>query len=340
MERKLASIQQVLSVETIPNADRVEKAKVLGWELIVNKGQFKAGDPCVFFEIDSILPERPEFEFMRPRKFKVKTMKSPRLGVTSQGLAMSLDILPPLDKNNNKYIVTEGCDVTELLGVVKYEPPIPIQMMGKIKGQFPTHLVPKTDEMRVQSALGTLEELKGKEVYITVKEDGTSFTAYLNNGEFGVCSRNLELKEDETVYWKIAKQYDIENKLRKYGKNIAIQGEIVGDGINGNIMGLPRNQQQLHIFNIYDIENRSYVNMYDMRNIVGELEFELVQFDGFCIFDFTLDELLEMARGKYPNGNDREGIVIRPIKECYSTTLQGRLSIKVINNDYLVKHDT
>ena len=213
-----------------------------------------------------------------------------------------------------------------------------------------------------QSAMSLLDEMKGKLCYITQKEDGTSYTAYHVvepnidpevmelEQRVGVCSRNLELKNeaftgaDLNIYWKITKQYDIENKLKEFyrntGKNIAIQGEITGDGIAKNPLGLPRNTQQLHIFNIYDIDNHKYFDYEYMATICGLLEIPLVETIYFGKFDFTLEDLLKLAEGKYSGtNNEREGIVIRPTEETFSERLQGRLSFKVINNLYLLKEN-
>ena len=156
---RLASIQTVNAVEPIPNADAIEKIRVLGWWVVVKKGEHRPGDKLVYCEIDSLLPERPEFEFLRreqlqagpdrrrpaqtilPAGFRIKTVKL--RGQVSQGICFPLSILPPGAPTE------EGADVTDLLGVLKWEPPLPVGMGGKVKGQFPGFL-PKTDETRVQ----------------------------------------------------------------------------------------------------------------------------------------------------------------------------------------------
>lgn len=372
--RKLASIQRIDDIKPIENADRIEIAKVEGWQVVVKKGQFKKGDLCVYCEIDSLLPERPEFEFLRSKHFRIKTQKM--RGVISQGIVFHFNdltfdyngkILPLIESFDNTYgiICGEdyiGMDVTELLGIKKYEPPIAPQLMGVAKGNFPTYVCPKSDEQRLQSAMSLLDEMKDKICYITIKEEGTSFTAYhtvisdktpeiMDQIQYvGVCSRNLELKNeafqnsDVNIYWKIAKQYDIENKLKEFfrhtGRNIAIQGEITGDGINKNRMNLPRNTHQLHLFNIYDVDNQKYLDYEEFILIASMIGIPVVETIYFGKFNFNLEQLLEMAKGKYPNtNNNREGIVVRPIEETFSETLRGRLSFKVINNEYLLKEE-
>jgi RNA ligase (TIGR02306 family) len=350
--RKLASIQKIDEIKPHTNADSLELAKVGGWQIVVKRGQFKSGDLCVYAEIDCLMPEKPEFEFLRSKHFRIKTMKL--RGELSQGIAFPLDILGEYISTSGKII---GADVTEILGIKKYEAPISPQLSGIAKGNFPTHIIPKTDEERLQSKMSLLDEMKDKVCYITLKEDGTSFTAYhivepdmtpeimSLVQRVGVCSRNLELKsEDTSLYTKIAKQYDVEEKLNKFyqdeGRNIAVQGEITGDGIAKNPLGLQRNKNQLHLFNIYDIDKHKYVDYAEFIMIASVLEIPTVETIFFGRFNFTLEQLLEKARGKYSGTkNNFEGIVIRPVEETFSEKLQGRLSFKVINNDYLLKEE-
>ena len=351
MERKLASIQSVVSVEPIEGADRIEKIQVLGWRLVAKKGDFRPGDLCVYFEIDSLLPESPEFEFLRERKFRIRTMKM--RGAISQGLAMPLSVVTDtlsitLDEiaDENGVPLQEGDDVTELIGVKKYEPPIPMNLSGEIFGTFPTHLLPKTDEQRLQSAPGVLEEIKDKTVYVTAKMDGTSATYYLGpDGHFGVCSRNWELKPDDAnVLWQLAKKYDIETTLRamadQFGYHLAVQGEACGPGIAGNRMQLK--EHRLFVFNVYSIDRREYW----APEFIGS--FSLVMpgdLEGVPLLDIlvpeeqpkTVDEWLVHAERFY-QGQSVEGIVVRSMREEYSPTLQGRLSFKVVSNRYLLEH--
>jgi len=351
--RKLASIRRIDNIKPIENADKIEIAQVGGWNVVVKKGEFEKDGLAIYCEIDCLMPERPEFEFLRAKHFRIRTMKM--RGQISQGIIFPLSILG--DKQND---FKEDEDISEYLGITKYEPPISPQLMGMAKGNFPTYLIPKTDEERIQNILNILIEMKDKLCYITQKETGTSFTAYhhiVNNMEIseqeqyiGVCSRNLELKNeafpgsDVNIYWKIAKQYDIENKLKKFysdtGRNIAIQGEITGNGIEKNPLGLPRNIHQLHLFNVYFIDEHRYANYEDFISVAKILEIPTVDVIYRGMFNFDLQQLLKMAEGKYPNtNNEREGIVIRPIEETFSETLQGRMSFKVINNLYLLKED-
>jgi len=219
--RKLASIQRIKALEPIEGADAIEKATVLGWQLVVKKHEFKVGDLVVYCEIDSLMPDKPEFEFLKPRGMRVRTIRL--RGQVSQGICFPLSILPM------NFAVIEDADCTGILGIEKYEPPMPACLSGIAKGRFPS-FIPKTDETRVQVLQKLLDKYKGEKCYITEKVDGSSGTFYINNGEFGVCSRNLELLEDsENSFWKVARLMDIENKLRSLNGNFAIQGELIGE---------------------------------------------------------------------------------------------------------------
>lgn len=230
-----------------------------------------------------------------------------------------------------------GLDVTELIGVTHYEKPVPANMNGLVKGNFPSHLISKTDEERIQNAPGLIYELKGKTVYSSVKCDGTSATYIDFNNEFFACSRNLSMKLDSSnVYMTMLEKYDIMNKLK--GKNIAIQGEICGEGIQGNKLKLQGND--LFIFNVYDVEHKRYLDFNNMITFCKEYGFKTVPIIDVFTFNHTLPQLLEMSKGVYDGTNNRrEGIVIRTILEMYSNVLKGRMSFKVLNNDYLLKDE-
>ncbi|MGB8216549.1 MAG: RNA ligase family protein [Candidatus Methanoperedens sp.] len=376
--RKLATIQKIRSLSDHSNADTLELATVLGWPVIVKKCEFEVGDLCCYFEIDSVLPNIPSFEFLSSKKHRIKTIKL--RGALSQGLAIPIRVLKQaiLETDPQWYDhverFAEGLDVTDILKVIKYEKPTKgsgfSAPKGMYKESFPSGLVPKTDEIRLQSIPAILEEAKGLDMYITHKLDGTSATYFFHKPteQFGVCSRNMLIKPDEThfinndkreginnFYWEMAYKYNIAEILEKYheetGKNIALQGEIVGPKIGSdagiNTMGVA--ERYFFIFNIWDIDAKQYFNwgdlltwvMYVNRTMVNReigRTFDVVPLD--CIiheFDKSLDELLEMAKGYYPyTKNIREGIVVRSMNNVHSNLLNWRMSFKVINNDYLL----
>ncbi len=328
MQRKLVSVQKIAQLQPIPNADFIEKAIVQGWSLVVKKSEFQVGDRCAFFEIDSVLPETEWSEFMRPSKFRVRTKKMK--GVLSQGLALPLEAC--LDAELVRSFNLEvGDDLTDLCGVVKYEPPIDVGNTDRVAG-FPA-FIPKTDEIRLQSAIEVLDELRGKAVYITLKCDGTSATYANLDDHFYVCSRNNELKRSQNVYWQIAEKYSLE----ALPDGFAVQGEICAPGIQKNRLGLK--EANLFVFNVFNIRQGKYLDypqFLDFCKTYNLQPVETIRQDSN--FDQTLEQLLTLAEGYYPNTkNHREGIVIRPIAETRSDVLSARLSIKVINNQYLLK---
>lgn len=323
----LATIQTIIDVLPHDNADTLEIAKVLGWQVIVRKGQYKAGYQCVYVGLDSILPEKPEFEFMRSKDFRVKSIKL--RGQISQGILFPMAILP-----DGYY--REGEDVTEIIGVTKYEKPIPANMAGVMVGGFPSHIIGKTDEERLQNDPRMLEQMQGQEVYVTVKYDGTSSTFFKLDGEFRLCSRNLELKKENegNVYGRVNKKYNLENMPDGF----ALQGETYGEGIQGNPSGIK--DIDFAVFNVYDIANRKFLPYNEALAFCGNLNVPFVKcvYHGPCKWQ-TVDELLEYVETiKYENGKQAEGIVVRLTSMEESVKYRKPLSFKVISNSYALKH--
>lgn len=340
--RHLATLQKVLEVTPIEGADKIECLSIKGWKVVAKKGEFKVGDLIVYCEVDSVLPECPEFEFLRKASFRIKTIRLK--GQVSQGIVFPLSVLPVLSFEHHSegldVEVTasygEGQDVTDLLGIIKYEPYVPAQLAGLTKGNFPEFLR-KTDEERVQNITELLEKYKGLEMYMTEKVDGSSMTVYLNNGEFGVCSRNLDLKETEdNTFWKTARALRIEQALRGCG-NYAIQGELIGMGVQGNKYNM--GGVEFRVFNVYDIDAHKYLDFEDFKRFVASVRLETVPMLGTTILNHTTDQILELAKGySVLNKNAlREGVVFRPLVEMHDSFL-GRLSFKGINSDFLLQH--
>ena len=318
MERKLASIRKISDLSPIEGADKIEVATIDGWKVVVAKDvNHKVGDLVVYCEVDSFLPIREEFEFLRKSShkkmgdqegFRLKTIRL--RGQLSQGLILPIHILPFGEAFH------EGQDVTEVLGIVKYEPPVPAELAGKVKGLFPSFLR-KTDEERVQNLTSEYEEYRTSDhkFYVTEKLDGSSATFYLRNGEFGVCSRNLELLETEgNTFWKVARELNLENKMKSLGKNISIQAELIGESVQGNPYKIKG--QTIRCFNLYNIDTQEYSSLTEFKDTVEMLGLETVPVldTNFKLPD-TIDELLKFADSKSElNPNyDREGIVIRTL---------------------------
>jgi RNA ligase (TIGR02306 family) len=333
MERKLASIRIINDIQPIEGADMIELAIVDGWKVVVAKNVgHKVGDMVVYCEIDSFLPIKEEFEFLRKGSYKkmvdgtegfrLRTIKL--RGQVSQGLILPIHVLPLLE------MVSEGQDVTEMLGIVKYEPPIPAELAGKVKGLFPSFLR-KTDEERIQNLSGELEGWKDTKFYVTEKLDGSSATFYYKDGVFGVCSRNLELLEtEENTFWKFARQVDLENKMREFDINISLQGELIGEGIQGNPYKIKG--QTVRFFNLFDIDLQEYHTLSMFETVVkNQFGLETVPvLERYFQLPETVEDILKYADGKSKlNDNfDREGVVIR--------SLDRKISFKAISNKFLL----
>ena len=336
MERKLATVRIINDIQPIDGADMIELAIVDGWKVVVAKNVVhKVGDMVIYCEIDSFLPIKEEFEFLRKSSYKkmgdqegfrLKTIKL--RGQVSQGLILPIHVLPLLE------MVHEGQDVTEMLGIVKYEPPIPAELAGKVKGLFPSFIW-KTDEERVQNLASEYELYKtknkdGMKFYVTEKLDGSSATYYFNNNEFGVCSRNLELLETEgNTFWKVARELDIENKLRNLGYNICIQGELIGEGIQGNPYRIKG--QTVRFFNAFNIDNQEYLTLSDFIILINNMDLTTVPIiDTNLTLPDTIEDMLKYADDKsvLNFSFDREGVVIRSADRT--------ISFKAISNKFLL----
>ena len=332
-DRKLASVVKIADIQPIVGADAIMVASVKGWKVVVKKDEYKVGDLAVYYEIDSFLPIRPQFEFLRKSSFKRMgssegfRLKTIRLrGQISQGLLTPI----PEGISNPK----EGDDLTEALDIVKYEPPIPAQLAGKIKGTFPS-FIPKTDEIRIQNFESEVGfSPVGERAYVTEKLDGTSFTCYFNNGVFGVCGRNWELSEtDDNSLWRMAKVLELKDKMTKHGKNIALQGELIGAGINGNLYGM--SDHKLYFFTGYDIDKGRRMFFDELEWVLFGLQLQMVpvlEKYGFVIPNENniVDYMLKYAEGKSVLNMevDREGVVVRG--------LEREFSFKAISNTYLL----
>jgi RNA ligase (TIGR02306 family) len=333
--RKLASIQKMIALEAIPDADSILKATVLGWELVVRKGEFEVGDLVVYCEIDSILPDRPEFEMIRNRSNRIKTIRL--RGQVSQGICFPLSILPA------DFVVEIGADCTEALSIEKYEPPIPAQLAGQVKGMFPS-FIKKTDETRIQILQDVLDEYENEKCLVTEKLDGSSATYFIKDNVFGVCSRNLELIEDaENSFWKVARQMDIENKLRSMQKNIAIQGELIGEGLQKNRYKIKG--QTVRFFNAFDIDSYNHYSIQNLIELMKALDLPMVPIvEKDYLLCNSIETLVKKATIKSTLNEAMwaEGIVIRPLQDKDNSRNAKRLcgndrvSFKSINPEFLL----
>lgn len=339
--RKMASVRKIDAIDPIEGADAIEVATVGGWKVVVKKGEFSAGDLAVYCEIDSWIPtelapflskgkEPREFEGVKGERLRTIKLR----GQLSQGLLLPEAVASNAILPGEFFICEEGSDVSEVLNIKKWEKPMNAQLAGVCKGNFPS-LIPKTDQERVQNLK---KEIKvcfdaGTLFEITEKLEGSSMTCYLLDGEFGVCSRNMDLKETaENSFWETARAEDIEAKMRStlgYMQDFAIQGELIGPGIQGNIYKLSK--PEFHVFDVYDIRSGAYMKPLDRIEFVKKLGLKHVP---VLTVDKdlgigTIEELLTWAEAKSTLADvEREGIVFKE--------MNGGITFKAISNKYLL----
>lgn len=333
---KLATFETITEILPIEGADRIEIARVQGWQSVIRKGDHKVGDRVIFVPIDTVLPpaEWNKHLWNKEDPSKPIRVKTVRLkGAVSQGVIFSTNIAQGISEE----------DLPNHLAITKYERPVPACLAGQVVGDFPTHLVSKTDEDNLKSNIAVLDELREADTVIaTTKIDGSSAT-YIKeiDGTFRVCSRNMELKDAPgNTHWAMAKKYNIEQALLP---GFSLQGELAGVGIQKNLMGLPT--VNLFVFNVTDLRSRkplpreSWNSAFDFgceETIPVAPEVLRWTQDEFVME--TIDSLQAFVNNqKYPNGTPAEGLVFRGYKNdscMYSKTLQKMLSVKIINQNY------
>lgn len=335
--RKLASIQKLLDIKSITGADFICAYKVQGWWVVDSVGKYRIDDAVIYCEIDSWIPteiapflskgkESKEYNNIKGERLKTIKLK----GQLSQGLLLPIELisLPNLEI---------GQDVSKELNIVKYEPVLPACLSGQTKSLFPA-FIQKTDQPRIQALQQEItESFNNKDAFeVTLKLDGSSCTVYHKDSEVGVCSRNLELKLDQegNSFINIAKSTGLLQVLKSYGRNIAVQGELMGPGIQGNKEKL--NAFELFIFDIFDIDSSEYFDVETRKNIIDDLY--RLGYSGKVVptlgVDFKLpsddiDELLLLAKGASINCSVREGLVFK--------RNDGKFSFKIINNEFLLR---
>ena len=346
--RKLASVQRIWKIEPIEGADRIELAHVLGWQCVVNKDQFKPMDVGVYFEIDSFLPIRPEFEFMRASSYKntdimgegfrLRTMRF--RGQISQGLLLPVSQFPEIPAD-----AEVGDEVTELLGVRKWEIEERATTGGTVMGTLP-YDIPHTDETRVQEEPELIQAFSGLEYYISTKMDGSSHSIGIDENGFHVTGHNYEYKDDGTsAFYNLVNARGYREKmeafLTKEGlTTLTIQGELCAPGIQRNRLRLIK--PEWYVFTIR--ENGKRVGLRRMLQICDELGMDHVPIEevgeDLPSKYATVEALLERADGEYPKGGKKEGIVIRPTEPVFCPLISASLSMKVVSNKYLLKNET
>lgn len=342
-ERKLATIRSIAAIEPIEGAEAIEVAVVDGWKVVVKKGEYTAGDLAVYLEIDSWVPTALAPFLTKAGHFpKVfEGVEGERLRTIKLRGQISQGLLLPIDKNLEAKIGPrptpwfsdlEGLDVTEQLGIIKWERPMNAQLAGMARGNFPT-LVPKTDQERIQNLTRSFEKYQQDTWSVTEKLDGSSCTFYLDDEDvFHVCSRNLDLKEDEAnSFWKVARKFQIEDIMRRnFMKGMAIQGEMIGEGIQGNQY---KTQLDFYVYDMYNTHTAQYILPVQLKAACERLGLKHVPIlsESTDIKDQTIQSILAIAQDKSVlNGSEREGIVFK------SNSVHDR-SFKAISNKWLLK---
>lgn len=365
--RKLASIQKIVDVIPIKDADKIELVKVMGWQCVAKKDEFKKDDLCVYFEIDSFLPINDKFEFLRASSyrnnellgegFKLRTVKM--RGELSQGLCLPIDTFKE-DFEKNNIVITEdsiGLDVSDVLGVRKWEILEMASSGGTIIGDLP-YGIPHTDETRIQNVPELInaideENKKGNDYYISTKMDGSSHSIMINeDNEIFVTGHNFVYADDgKSDFYEYVKKNQIIEKIQDIkvllnAKAVTIQGEFCGPGIQKNRMKL-----KAPCWYVFVISKD-----YDIRLGLNEMLSICEQFDLYTVpieevgSDFatkypTSDDLLVRANGDYHDDNGKsvgkkEGIVVRTVTPVRTDLCDsGWLSLKAVSNNYLLKND-
>jgi RNA ligase (TIGR02306 family) len=355
-ERELATIRRIAEVRPIEGADAIEAVRVDGWWVVAKKGEYTVDSLAVYLEIDSWVPtalapfltkpghEPKEFEGVKGERLRTIKLR----GQVSQGLLLPIaNFSHEIEINGWCYVFNdvmweEGEDVTAHLGILKYEKPLAACLAGMAKGNFPA-FIPKTDQPRIQNCGRQFEDWKQGTVWeVTEKLDGSSMTVYFRqhecpDGEMsGVCSRNLDLKFDEAnSFWEAAVKYDLINKIMSTGRSLAIQGELIGEGIQGNSYKLIG--RQLFCFDIWDIDNQKYLLPAERFQLCKDLDIPHVPVLGLGgiaeVIGTTQAMILKQAEGKSAIGvgPEREGIV-------WKSTDKHDVSFKAISDKWLLKN--
>lgn len=338
MERILASIKRIDEIRAIEGADAIECAVLGGWQVVVKKGEFVRGQLAIYAEIDSWIPTALApflSKGKEPREYngvKGERLKTVRLrGQLSQGLLLSCNGLDTPED------FPEGADVTDLLDIQKYEVVEKWMKSSQAKGNFPSFIF-KTDQERIQNLKYEVQQWKanGDVWEVTEKLDGSSMTVFLHKelGLSGVCSRNLELRfepDNPGTFWSVALRDNILEKLAELDQSLAIQGELIGPGIQGNPYKLT--EFQFYVYDIFDIAKQEYLLPIAARYLNMQLGLRFVPLLSFSQLEYiSLEEQIKEADGfSLLNASTiREGLVFKNIKT--------QESFKVISNNFLEKH--
>lgn len=341
-ERQLARVVKIDQVIKHPNADSLDLCKIGGWQVVAKLGEFKEGELAIYFEIDSFIPttiapflvkgsEPSEYNGVKGERLRTIKLRKE----LSQGLLLPLSILNNVPSSYGfAFGIPEGEDLTEVLGIQKWERPLSANMQGMSKGNFPSFLR-KTDQDRIQNLkFDCYQDLICE---VTEKLDGSSMTIYFNEGVAGVCSRNVDLKLDQegnafVNMFNTLKESGFIDQCLASDRNFAIQGELLGYNIQGNKYGLQEGEYQFYVFSMFDIDKQSYVEPEKVQEFCKLAELNYVPVLDNVTIEGTIEDYLKMAEDISALYKvEREGLVFK--------SLDGLTSFKVISNKWILEND-
>lgn len=297
--------------------------------------EFAPGDLACYLEIGSV----PSTAYAPTAFLGGKMIRTRRVcGVLSQGVLGP--VTGPLSWMPEGVEPVLGMDVTQMLGVMKWVDAGEMAQYVDDDSRAPwPPMVPKTDEERIQNVRDPAEIFGGgKELVMTQKYDGTS-TTFLRLGDVvGVCGRNhrlLKPTRSTAHYFEVYERLGMEAKLRAFGRDVAIQGEIIGPKINGNRH--KRDECEFFAFNVFDIDSSRYLDYDAMQDVARELGLRTVPlvYRGPWQAEWTRAALLAMAdAARYEGGHPAEGLVLKT-----NVAVGPRVSVKIISNRFLLKHE-
>ena len=340
--RKMVTLNPVVEIKSIPGADLICAYRVKGWWVVDQVGKYNVGDLVLYAEIDSWIPheiapflskgkEPKEYNGIKGERLRTIKLK----GQVSQGLLLPTNLLDSTEYNNHLLDSAETIDVYDFLNIQKWEAPIPLNLRGQMKGNFPA-FIRKTDQERCQNLVEEIghEFFHQRHFEVSLKLDGSSCTVYHNAGLVGVCSRNLDLKleQEGNSFVEIAKSTGLLKALIELNENIAVQGELMGPGIQGNKEGF--DSHKLFIFDIFDIDNQCYLHFSERMDRI--LRLKDAGYTGDIVPTYrvgpllhgNVEDLLKMADGPSINAKVREGLVFK--------RYDGQFSFKAISQKFLL----
>ena len=354
-ERAMAWIATVEDVATIPGADKICAYFVSGWWVVDGINKYQVGDSVIYISVDSWVPNTIApflSKGKKPRTYnnvlgeKLKTIKLK--GQLSQGLLLHPSIIQTANPFSEGEVaeLKVGNDVTQLLGIQKWEEFIPACLSGQAEGSFPS-CIPKTNQERVQNyRREVFDTNKDTKYEVTLKMHGTSATYFRLNEKYGICSRNWMLKNntenENNLYVKFFNDNKLKEFLDLFDEDVAIQGELVGPGIQDNFENT--SDVMLFIFDVYLIKQQRYALPIERHSMLDKIladETKFIKIQKIQVMEYnkrlnelglnTLDDVLQYAEGAGMNIPMREGLVFKAMNKDFS--------FKAVSNGFLLRYE-